>query len=165
MMENESTVLANLIQGLQKDRDLFLKRGLELAGRKPESDTVSDLFIAFAKAQAEFEPVTKNSKGYNYKYCQLDQILNIIRPTLNKHGLSLLQRTDENNVLSTRLCHISGEWIESRIKLPDVEGDGKKAYEQSLGSSLTYMRRYQILALLGVAPENEDDDAASAKRM
>lgn len=154
-----------LIERLYKEKDAYLKRAIDLGKNKCESDNTDQLFTAFVKAQNEFGPVAKSSKGYNYKYSQLDEVLNTLRPTLNKHSLSLIQRTNENNMLCTRLCHISGQWIESRIKLPDVEGDGKKSLEQALGSSLTYMRRYQILTLLGVHPENEDDDAVNTKRM
>ena len=164
-MENESTVLANLIQGLQKDRDMFLKRGLELATKRCESSEVAELFTAFVKAQAEFGSITKSSKAYNYKYANLESILAEVRPALNKNNLALYWFTDENNILYTRIRHISGEFIESRIKLIETELDSKKSAEQAYGSSSTYMRRYQLLAILGLQPEAEDDDGASTKRV
>lgn len=161
----ETHEMLSLLERIMKERDQFYKRGMELAQKKCQSDDTNEICAAFVKAQGEFLPLTKNSKGYNYKYCQLDQVLNVLRPVLNKHGLIISQHTDEHNILYTRIRHESGQWFESRIKLPESDSDGKRSLEQSMGSSLTYMRRYQILTILGAAPENEDDDAAYNKRM
>jgi len=149
-----------LLIHLIKERDNFYRRGLELAHRKCQSDDISDICEAFAKAQSEFEPVTKSKQGYGYKYATLEGLLDVIRPVLNKHGLSISQFTDEYGVLATRLRHSSGQWFESRFKLGEVIPDNKRSHEQAIGSQLTYMRRYQLLALLGAQPEGMDDDGA-----
>ncbi len=159
-MENND-ILTQII----KERDSYYKRGIELSQKKFQSDETDKICPAFVKAQSEFGPVTKNSKGYNYTYAQLDQIFNVVRPPLNKNGICISQHTDENNILYTRLRHSSGQWIESRVKLPEPTSDNKRSLEQAWGSSVTYMRRYQILAILGINPESEDDDAISTKRL
>jgi len=151
--------MEQIIKDLIKERDSFYKRGLELAQRKCQSDDTSELSEAFAKAQSGFGAITKDTKGYNYKFAQLDQVLNAVRPSLNKNGMSLSQHTDDNNVLYTRLRHSSGQWIESRVTLPEVGADNKRSLEQAWGSTFTYMRRYQILALLGIHPETDTDGA------
>ena len=142
-----------------KERDAFYKRGIQLASSKElTSETISEVTAAFAQAQSEFEPVTKNKQGYGYKYATLESLLDATRPVLNKHGLSLTQLVDENNILHTRIFHSSGEWFESRMKLKEVSASDKKSYEQAYGTMMTYMRRYHALAVLGVQPSNEDTD-------
>ena len=141
-----------------KERDSFYKRGLELSHKRCQSEDIVEIATAFATAQGEFGPITKSSQGYNYKYATLEIVLDTIRPTLNKFGLSIRQFTDENHILYTRLTHSSGQWFESRIKMRESEGEGKRSAEQAYGSLQTYMRRYQLLALLGVQPGGEDTD-------
>lgn len=149
-----------LIMSLMKERDAFYKRGLELAHRKCQSDNIEDISTAFAKAQGEYPPVAKSKQGYGYKYATLEGLLDVIRPVLNKHGLSISQHTDEYGVLASRLRHASGQWFESRMMLPEVQGTEKRSLEQAIGSQMTYMRRYQLLALLGCQPEGLDNDGA-----
>ena len=146
-----------LIQ-LMKDRDAFYKRGIELSRSKMHSDSMKEIASAFAKAQSEFEAVTKSKQGYGYKYATLESLLDATRPVLNRNGLSITQFTDENNILHTRILHSSGEWFESRMQLKEIEGTEKKSYEQAYGTMMTYMRRYHALAVLGVQPSNEDTD-------
>ena len=154
-MENNDT-LTQII----KERDMFYKRGIELSQKKFQSDETDEICPAFVKAQSEFGPVTKNSKGYNYTYASLEVVIAMVRPIFGKNGLSFSQFTDEHNVLYTRIRHLSGQWFESRVKLKDQpEGDTKRSAEQAYGSSQTYMRRYQACAILGIQPEGEDTDA------
>lgn len=148
------------IERLTKERDAFYKRGLELSRAQCQSDHTGEICNAFALAQAEFEPIRKDTKGYNYKYAQLDQILDMVRPILSQHGLTISQFTDQKNVLYTRLRHASGQWFSSEVALPLNENDNKRSIEQAWGSSVTYMRRYQILSLLGLHPTGEDNDGA-----
>lgn len=64
---------------------------------------------------------------------------------------------DGGTWLYTLLIHSSGQWIESRVRLVP-----KQANEQSIGSSVTYFRRYAYAALVGVVTEDEDDDGEMA---
>jgi hypothetical protein len=64
--------------------------------------------------------------------------------------------TDGGLLVSTRLLHESGQWIESSCPVPLTKKDG-----HGLGSAITYGRRYNVLALAGVAPEDDDGNAAS----
>lgn len=149
-----------LLIHLIKERDTFYRRGIELARNECQSKEIDALAPAFAQAQSEFEPITKSTQGYGYKYATLESLLDTVRPILNRHGLSVSQHTDEYGVLATRIRHSSGQWIESRMKLRDPEPESKRSYEQAYGSQLTYMRRYQLLALLGAQPEGEDIDGS-----
>lgn len=129
--------------------------------------TTSDfgrLAAALAKAQASFPPVTrsktvtvttKTGGSYKFSYAPLDAILDAVRKPLSDNGLALAQLLD-NGSLVTMLLHESGAVLEGRTALPQT-GD-----VQALGSAITYLRRYAIQALLGIAAE-EDDDGNAAK--
>ena len=102
---------------------------------------------------------TKTGASYGYRYADLADALSMVRPILLKHGLAVTQTAsnpDSDTVaITTTLIHASGEWMMfSPLLLPN----GRTA--QETGSAITYGRRYSLLAVLGLAAE--DDDGASA---
>lgn len=152
--------LSLIIDKIIKERDLYYKRGLELASYPHQSPKTEDVFAAFSQAQGEFPKITKDTQGYGYKYADLSKILSTITPILGKHGLHITQFITRNDMLHTRIGHSSGQYFESQCKLPNPPADtsGKRNYMQELGSQRTYIRRYEILALLGINPEGDDQD-------
>lgn len=132
--------------------------------RKPmESSELDKLFEALAKAQLEME-VAKTSSINPYfksKYADLASVVKASRAYLAKNGLCIIQRTslnDENETfLHTRLCHASGQWIESLMAIKPPKND-----IQTIGSYITYLRRYMYASLVGVVANEEDDDGESA---
>jgi hypothetical protein len=125
---------------------------------KPSKAT---LWEAFAAAQAEFGPIIKNTKGARGNYAPLDAVLETVRPVLNKHGLALTQATFvANDTLFVRcsVVHVAtGEAHHAEYPA------GLFALQhQQLGAGVTYARRYSLLSILGVFPENEDDDGEKA---
>lgn len=106
------------------------------------------------------EVSTRGGGRYSFRYATLDKILDLARPVLAAEGLALFQPISTNEkgamVLVTRLLHRSGEWMETSIPLPTPGGD-----PQAFGSAVTYLRRYAVTALLGIASD-EDDDANRA---
>jgi hypothetical protein len=121
------------------------------------------LTAALAKAQTAFPTVTrsktvtvttKTGGSYKFSYAPLDTILDAVRKPLADNGLAVVQLIDRGDLV-TILLHESGGSLEGRTEIPatpDVQG---------LGSAITYLRRYAIQALLGIAAE-EDDDGNSA---
>jgi ERF superfamily len=133
------------------------------------TDMVAELNAALAAAQGEFPPIqrdktvtvqTRDRGSYTFSYAPLDAILAACRPVLARHGLALVQLLegdgDHGGAIRTELRHASGAVVGSTFPLPSVP-----ATPQQLGSMLTYLRRYTIVALLGIAAE-EDDDAGQA---
>lgn len=118
--------------------------------------THSNIFAAFCEAQASFGEVVKSSKGHKGKYAPLDAVLAAIVPALNECGLILSQPTViEGNALlvETRIVHAAtGECMSCMYPVGEL---GKP--HQEMGASLSYAKRYSVLSLCGVAPENEDD--------
>lgn len=125
------------------------------------SEQINHLVAALVQAHAAFKPVVRNTKGQvgqnrEYKYANLEGLIDATFPALLSHGIVPSQAVDaETSSLVTRLMHTSGQWIESAYPL------GKYDRPQDFGSQLSYARRYSLLALLGVA--QEDDDGASAQ--
>lgn len=121
------------------------------------SESLKDLATALAAAQGEMENADKNAANPHFKsrYADLAEILNTVRPTLAKHGLSVTQlpRYEDGVVtVDTMLLHTSGEWLAGETSAPCGKLD-----PQGVGSATTYLRRYSLAAICGIA--QEDDDA------
>ena len=122
------------------------------------SENINDLFAALSKAQSTMKEAVKDGSNpfHKSKYVTLDGIWDACRDSLTSNGLSVIQTVetiDSKMVLCTLLGHTSGQWI--RGHMPIVID---KMTPQSLGSALTYAKRYSLAALVGVS-SNEDDDA------
>lgn len=135
-------------------------------------ESLKELFAALAKAQSEFEIAKRNTTGYNYKYADMCELVKVSRPALSKNGLSVIQITIPGNsgdnrspmILKTMLCHSSGQFIESNINVVSASENrpGKSSnLLQSLGTSLTYLKRYSYSSLIGVVVDGEDSDGVN----
>lgn len=133
-----------------------------------QSESLSSLGAALAEAQSKFPPVLKTKTAkidkkaggfYTYNYADLGDVLKTVGNTLKDNGLAVTQlpaTIDGKHALATRLLHSSGEWIEETMLIPITSSD-----PQSLGSAITYARRYALCSVLGIAAEEDDDGAAS----
>ena len=129
------------------------------------SNSIKNLSAAQLKMQQELEDIGKDTQGYGYKYTSFDQLVKYLRPLLTKHGLSFIQMPVGNNDeigLQTIYMHTSGEWITSLIKSPIVDAKQMNIY-QSIGSAITYFRRYSLSAFVGIASD-EDNDTKEIKK-
>jgi len=132
------------------------------------SPSIAHLADALCKAQSGMKEVlktktaqVKSDKGsYSYKYAELSDLLEAVKPALLSQGLAISQGVDSYDKgvkVTTLLMHSSGEHLSSTLSLP-VSGSTPQAY----GSAITYARRYALSALLGVAPEDDDDAEAAS---
>lgn len=131
-------------------------------------DVRAEWHVAFAAAQAAMPPIGKDKKAtietrgggsYSYSYADLASILEAVTPVLSKHGLSVAQSVatvDGQVAVETRVYHSSGHVeVFGPLSLPG----GQDA--RSVGSAVTYARRYALCAALGIAPDEDDDGAAA----
>jgi hypothetical protein len=131
-----------------------------------ETEPRGKLAAALAKAQGEFTAVPKNKTArvkmksggeFVYKYADLADVLKMALPILAKHELAFtqpLRRIDGRLAVTTRIAHSSGEFQQSDgIAIPE------NLSPQEFGSCLSYWRRYDGCALLGIAPDEDDDGA------
>lgn len=133
------------------------------------SPNIGKLFEALAKAQLKFDPVLKDSANpaYHSKYADLASVIGATQPHLAAEGLALIQMPQAEFgaedakilTLTTLMGHSSGEWISSDLKLPAMMRERFDA--QSVGSAITYARRYSWSAMTGVAQEDDDGNSAS----
>jgi len=128
-----------------------------------KSTEINELFTALSLAQSDMRVASKDSQNPFFKsqYANLQSVIESSREALCKNGLAVTQiiQQDINGIdfLVTMLCHKSGQYISSSMKInpskPDV---------QSLGSYITYLRRYCYSAIVGVYDGFSDDDGNDA---
>lgn len=146
---------------------LKLNQILELlkpnTGIPSRTNELSELFSALAKAQLEMKPAALNKSNpfFKSRYADLESIVGASRVPLAKNGLSVIQNIfvheDGSSMLHTMLCHTSGQYIESRVRIVPPKND-----IQSISSYTTYMKRMAYSALVGVVTGEEDDDGEIA---
>ena len=123
-----------------------------------KSESIKELAAALSKFQGEVNNPTNTATNpfFSSKYAPLSEVVNVTRPILSKHGLSIVQAptTEDGNItITTLLMHSSGEWIES----PALTLKMDKVSAQGAGSAITYARRYSLSAVLGISSEDDDD--------
>jgi len=118
---------------------------------------------ALAKAQANMGKAIKANKNDHFrsKYADLGNVMDACLPALNEVGIALIQPTgtdERGNFVETILIHgESGEQLSCRVPLILGKND-----MQGFGSAVTYARRYGLMAMAGIAPEDDDGNAAAA---
>lgn len=137
-------------------------------------DQLKELYDALSKAQSEIEGTKKGKVAghgnWSYKYADLATVWDAIREPITKNGLSIIQMihgvNTDNMLCVTRITHRSGGSIESQMPILFNEDkvSNKTTPIQALGSAITYTRRYSLMAMIGIAPEDDDGEAASATK-
>ena len=123
---------------------------------------MKNLSQSLVKFQSQLRPVTKDAENpfFRSRYADLSSILQAVMPILSANGLAVIQPmkvVDERVYLVTRLIHESGETLESEMILP------QNSDPQKYGSLITYYKRYQLQALLGINTEEDDDGNSISK--
>lgn len=117
---------------------------------------------ALVQAIGEIKTIKKDSKNpfLKNKYASLDTILESVKPIMSKHKLAVMQNITDAGV-ETVVMHEGGEWISSGTMLiPTQEAKGL-SNAQIRGVAITYSRRYQLGAMLGIATEEDEDGQQS----
>ena len=110
----------------------------------------------FIKAQKEMRPAIKDAKNPRFQsnYSDISSVLNACMEALYSNNLAMTQPVEHKEigmVVTTRITHVTGEFIETSLPLIMQKQD-----MQGLGSAITYARRYGLTTLLGI-PEDDDD--------
>ena len=126
---------------------------------------------AYHKAMADFKAnppkIDKDKKvGYStqkgnvgYSHASLANVTDKISTELSKHGLSASWTTKQNGqvTVTCKITHVKGHSEETTLSAPS-DMTGSKNAIQAIGSTITYLERYTILALTGLATHDMDDD-------
>lgn len=128
------------------------------------SCTLNAALLAF-QAEAPALQRTALNPHFRSRYVPLDELMGVVLPLLNKHGIVLAQTPcrmseDAAPALTTRLTHAeSGEYVEGTMPLLLTKSD-----PQAQGAAITYARRYALMAMLGLVADEDDDGNAATPR-
>ena len=125
------------------------------------SETKAELFKALNKAQSQVETVKKDATNPHFKskYADLASVWSAAKGPFTSNGLFVVQTPLECidvAVVETLIGHSSGEWMSVTTTFKMVKND-----PQGAGSATTYARRYVLMGIAGIAPEDDDGNAAS----
>lgn len=128
-----------------------------------KSESIASLAAALVKAQSKIEGATKDKTNPHFrsKYADLSSVVDAIKGPATDNGLAytqVLHDADSSAKVETIILHSSGEWLSCGVISVPVSKQDAQGY----GSALTYARRYSLSAAFGVAPEDDDGNAAAA---
>lgn len=134
------------------------------------SDTLTKISPALVVAVNAMEGVAKTTENDGFKkngkaskYATLADCIEASRDALSANGLCVIQGPGATNTeaktlcITTRIVHVSGEWIETDFDMPLTKWSPHEA-----GSATTYGRRFALMAMLGLAPVEDDDGNAAS---
>jgi len=125
------------------------------------SDSITKLAAALVAAHADVQHATKDSTNPHFKsgYASLNSLIDTVKPAFLKHGLTVVQLPaagHDGAALESVVMHESGEFLSTIATSPIAKQD-----PQGIGSAYTYLRRYSLSAIAGIAQEDDDGNAAS----
>lgn len=129
-----------------------------------KSDSIKEISASLVKAQSKLENVDKDGTNPHFRsrYATLPNVIDSTRQVLAEFGLAIVQTADlidgGQSILETTLIHTSGEWISGMMPVLNPKGD-----MQGLGSAWTYARRYGLMAILGIAADDDDAEQTSGR--
>ena len=127
-----------------------------------QSDSITKISAALIAASKNLGAAKKGATNpfFKSKYANLSSIIEVVKEPLEQQGIIILQPMEvhgEQTFLRTILLHSSGEYLSSSIPLSLA---GK---EQEIGSRISYLRRYQLQAMLSIPAVDDDAEATIAR--
>ncbi len=163
-MENKDKIthIAEALSTLDASEFANLFPGLANKKCPTQSDEIKELVSALSKAQGAMRPAVFNRINPHFKnrYADFTSCMDCCRDPLSNNGLSIMQyceTVNEKLMLVTMLAHTSGQWMKSYFPLNPMKMDS-----QSIGSAMTYGKRYSLSAMLGIVSDDEDDDGEAS---
>jgi hypothetical protein len=154
-----------------------LERLFELAKNVQKERARQAWYAAMADFQRECPPIlrsstaqiaTKSGSRFSYSYANLAEIMSKIQPVMGRLGLSISFHTDQEQARVIAVCRVShemGHHEESgKVGMPVPTADMGATEPQRVGIALTYAKRYALLAITGIAPQDEEDEDCSKDR-
>jgi len=149
-------------QGADIDK---LEKLMELQQRWEDNEARKAFTISMTDFRSACPSITKDKEGHQSKYASLAHTLSLIKKSLSEHGLSHNWKTNqsENGLISVTCCvtHKLG-YQECTTMSASAETSGSKNPIQAIGSTITYLERYTLFAILGLASTDQDDDGAGS---
>ena len=145
---------------ISKDADVEkLERLMDMQIKWEKSQAQKMFFEALSNFQSICPVITKNKAGHNYMYAPMSDIIAQIKGPLKECGLSYSFKQDHQNAIEVtcHVTHVNGH-SESSSMVACADISGSKNAVQALGSTVTYLQRYTLLNVLGIATADADMD-------
>jgi hypothetical protein len=166
-LTQDNSPAAMIREAVKGKADLEKLKGLlDLQIAWEANEARKEYHVAMAKFKQNPPTICKEKTvaygNTKYNYATLANVVEKISSELSKHGLSASWQTKTNGVISVtcRITHVKGHSEETTLSA-DADLSGSKNKIQAIGSTISYLERYTILALTGLATEDMDDDAQS----
>jgi hypothetical protein len=133
------------------------------------SENTNEIFTALITAIPNIKNLFPSAKGYGYDYIPLEDIIDEIKPKLGKYELAVIQLPVSSESIdiervgvTTRIIHDSGQWIEESV-FANLTNLSKGSNTQCLGATITYLRRYGLASVFGIAADVNIDTELQGK--
>jgi hypothetical protein len=136
----------------------------ELSQKIELSTSIAELSKALSAAQGEVGKASKDKTNPHFrsKYADLEAVWDACREPLSKNNLAVMQlptTTGADVSVTTIMSHCSGEWVKFTLTIKASKLDA-----HGIGSAITYGRRFSLQSLVGIAPEDDDGNAAAVSQ-
>lgn len=164
---SESAAIIQVIERAAMNPDVDIdkmERLLQMQERVMERQAAMEYSAAMAAMQTEMPSIAERGKTNNGKYATLEDIVDTVRPVMQKHGFAVsfrVKTADKGIEVTGVLMHKGGHREETAMLLP-ADTSGNKNAVQAFGSTTSYGKRYVLCALLNITTRDEDDDGVSA---
>lgn len=145
-----------------------IKQLMDLQERWEKNEARKAFVSAMNAFKAHPPTILKNKQvdfgNTHYRHATLDHVCDVVTKALSDHGISHSWKTAQDQDLITVTCvltHEMGHSEETTLK-GSPDSSGSKNSIQAVGSTLTYLQRYSLLAACGLAAANTDNDGAGA---
>lgn len=139
-------------------QERIMNKNAEIAFNADLSVMLNDIPVIAKTSEAKV--VTKTGGNFGIKYASLDEIVEVVRPIMSKYGFSVnfehMQPSQSAVTITCVLRHKMGHSIKNEIILP-IDVSGAKNAVQSVGSTITYGKRYTLCSLLNIATGDDKD--------
>jgi len=132
---------------------------MDMQERWNAAQAKTDFYQSFSGFQSEVPAITKKKSGHNIKYAPLSDIVEQIKPYLQKHGLTYRFEQDHSEGIEVTciVTHVSGHSERATMKAA-ADTSGSKNSVQAIASTVTYLSRYTLTSALGITTADEDMD-------
>lgn len=162
---NALTPMDMLSQALERGASLEIVEKMMGLQERWEANQARKAFNeAIAAAKAEIKPIVRDKEGHNKKmYVSFDAIARMVDPILSKHHLIYRFRSEQVDGRISVTCVLShGIHHEETTLCGPADTSGNKNAIQAIGSTLTYLQRYSLVQMLGLAAADDDDAKQAA---
>ena len=144
----------------------IVEKMMDLQERHEKNQAKKAYVLAITEFSDRCPDIIKSKKGHNSSYAPLSTILDEIRPLLKECGLSHSWRTSQSGSATTVTCRITHTMGHSEETALTAEPDdsGSKNSIQAVGSTVSYLQRYTLKSLLGLAESDDDGNKLLSKK-